>query len=121
MAARCADAPSRPDASGEAARTATATAIAEIVREEAGRLTAALVRLLGDFDVAEDLVQDALVAALEHWPRDGLPERPGAWLMLTARRKAVDRWRREADYRKKVALLESLPLPAPAEVDDRLR
>jgi RNA polymerase sigma factor (sigma-70 family) len=103
------------------ARTASAAAITRIVREEAGRLTASLVRLVGDFDVAEDLVQDALVAALEHWPRDGLPERPGAWLLTTARRLAVDRWRREADYRKKVALLESAPVPGPTEVDDRLR
>jgi len=102
-------------------RTASAAAITRIVREEAGRLTASLVRLVDDFDVAEDLVQDALVAALEHWPRDGLPERPGAWLLTAARRLAVDRWRREADYRKKVALLESAPVPGSTEVDDRLR
>lgn len=78
-------------------------------------------RLIGNFDLAEDLVQDALVAALEHWPRDGIPERPGAWLMTTARRKAVDRWRRAAQYRKKVALLDSSPLPMVAEADDRLQ
>jgi RNA polymerase sigma-70 factor (ECF subfamily) len=105
----------------EDSHIASAAAITRIVREEAGRLTASLVRLVGDFEVAEDLVQDALVAALEHWPRDGLPERPGAWLLTTARRLAVDRWRREADYRKKVALLESAPVPGSAEVDDRLR
>ena len=103
------------------ARPATPAAITAIVREEAGRLTATLVRLLGDFDLAEDLVQDALVAALEHWPQDGLPARPGAWLLTTARHKAVDRWRREADYRRKVALLDSVPLPDSVEVDDRLR
>jgi RNA polymerase sigma-70 factor (ECF subfamily) len=100
---------------------ANTAAITQIVREEAGRLTASLVRLVDDFDVAEDLVQDALVAALEHWPREGLPERPGAWLLTTARRLAVDRWRREANYRKKIALLESEPVPGTAEVDDRLR
>ena len=60
---------------------------------------AALVRSLGDWDLAEELVQDALVAALEHWPRDGIPENPGAWLMTTARRKGIDRLRREARYR----------------------
>src|SRR5262249_48105166 len=101
--------------------TASAAAITHVVREEAGRLTASLVRLVDDFDIAEDLVQDALVAALEHWPREGLPERPGAWLLTTARRLAVDRWRREADYRKKVALLESAHIPGSAEIDDRLR
>ncbi|HYY53815.1 MAG TPA: sigma factor, partial [Candidatus Dormibacteraeota bacterium] len=62
-----------------------------VVRDEAGRVTAAMVRLIGDFDVAEDAVQDAVVTALERWPRDGVPENPGAWLMTTARRKALDR------------------------------
>jgi RNA polymerase sigma-70 factor (ECF subfamily) len=95
--------------------------ITRIVREEAGNLTAALVKLVDDFDVAEDLVQDAILAALEHWPHDGVPDRPAAWLLTTARRLAVDRWRREENLRKKVALLESAPLPAHVEVDDRLR
>lgn len=75
-------------------------------REEAGRLTAALVRSLGDFDLAEECVQDALVAALEHWPRAGVPENPGAWLMTAARRKGIDRLRREKRYQEKVAELE---------------
>jgi RNA polymerase sigma-70 factor (ECF subfamily) len=56
-----------------------------VLREEAGRLTASLVRLLGDFDFAEELVADAVVEALEHWPRDGVPERPASWLFTTAR------------------------------------
>lgn len=99
----------------------TRDALEDVFRDEAGRLTASLVRLLGDFDLAEELVQDALLAALEHWPAEGIPERPGAWLMTTARRKAVDRWRREQRHREKVALLESAPMPAGAEVDDRLR
>jgi len=64
------------------------------------------VRSLGDFDVAEEAVQDSLVAALEHWPRDGIPDQPGAWLMTTARRKGIDRLRRETRYREKVAQLE---------------
>jgi len=64
------------------------------------------VKRLGDFDLAEECVQDALVAALEHWPRSGIPDNPGAWLMTTAYRKGIDRVRREARYRQKVAQLE---------------
>jgi DNA-directed RNA polymerase specialized sigma24 family protein len=75
----------------DVSRSATDSAVARVFREVAGRLTASLVRLLGDFDRAEDLVQDALLAALEHWPREGIPERPGAWLLTTARRRAVVR------------------------------
>ena len=62
-------------------------------------MTAALVRGLGDFDLAEELVQEALVEALEHWPIEGIPQKPGAWLLTTARRKGLDRLRREARYR----------------------
>ncbi len=76
-------------------------------REEAGRLTAALVKSFGDFDLAEECVQDALVAALEHWPQEGVPDNPGAWLMTTARRKGIDRLRREKRYQEKVAELEN--------------
>jgi RNA polymerase sigma-70 factor (ECF subfamily) len=80
-----------------------------------------LVRSLGDWDLAEELVQDALVAALEHWPRDGIPENPGAWLMTTARRKGIDRLRREARYRDKLALLEEQPMATnPPGGDERL-
>jgi len=107
------------------APAAPATVIADVFRDEAGRLTATLMRLLGDFDLAEDLVQDALIAALEHWPTEGIPRRPGAWLLTTARRKAVDRWRREARYRERVPLLDAAPLPPTVqeevEADDRLR
>jgi RNA polymerase sigma factor (sigma-70 family) len=80
--------------------------VAAVFHEEAGRLTAALVKRLGDFDLAEECVQDALVAALEHWPRSGIPDNPGAWLMTTAHRKGIDRLRRETRYREKVAQLE---------------
>jgi len=82
---------------------------------------AALVRALGDWDLAEELVQDALVAALEHWPRDGIPENPGAWLMTTARRKGIDRLRREARYRDKLAQLQEEPvIEGTAHGDERL-
>ena len=80
--------------------------MAAVFHEEAGRLTAALVKRLGDFDLAEECVQDALVAALEHWPRTGIPDNPGAWLMTTAHRKGIDRLRREKRYQEKVAELE---------------
>ncbi|HEV2011805.1 MAG TPA: sigma-70 family RNA polymerase sigma factor [Candidatus Limnocylindria bacterium] len=97
---------------------ARAHALERVFREEHGRLTAALVRSLGDWDLAEELVQDALVAALEHWPRDGIPDNPGAWLMTTARRKGIDRLRREARYREKLALLQEDPMPTAATGDD---
>jgi len=80
------------------------------------------VRSLGDFDVAEEAVQDSLVAALEHWPRDGIPTNPGAWLMTTARRKGIDRLRRETRYREKVAQLEETAMPTSSSSmpDERL-
>jgi RNA polymerase sigma-70 factor (ECF subfamily) len=66
-----------------------------VFRAAWGRVLATLIRYLGDFDLAEEALQDAAVAALEHWPSEGLPDTPGAWLLTTARRKAVDRLRRE--------------------------
>jgi len=78
--------------------------------------------VLGDFDLAEEVVQDSLVAALERWPEQGIPDNPGAWLMTTARRRAIDILRRDKRYREKLALLERSPMaPEPAEADDRLR
>ncbi|HEY8677709.1 MAG TPA: sigma-70 family RNA polymerase sigma factor [Candidatus Dormibacteraeota bacterium] len=103
-------------------QSATDAAIAEVFREEAGRLTAALVRALGNFDLAEELVQDALVEAIEHWPKMGVPDKPGAWLLTTARRKAIDHVRRDARHRAKLALLEGALMGVDtAEGDDRLR
>jgi len=92
-----------------------------VFREEAGRLTASLVRLLGDFDVAEEMVSEAVVEALTHWPREGAPERASSWLLTTARRKGLDRLRRQKSYREKLALVCSLDQPATREADDRLR
>jgi RNA polymerase sigma factor (sigma-70 family) len=78
--------------------------------------------VLGNFDLAEEVVQDSLVAALEKWPEQGIPEKPGAWLMTAARRRAIDILRRDRRYREKLALLERSPMEAdPSEVDDRLR
>ncbi|GAC1656923.1 MAG: RNA polymerase sigma factor [Candidatus Dormibacteraceae bacterium] len=103
--------------------TATAEALSQVFRDEAGRLVGALVRQLGDFDLAEEVVQEALVAALEAWPKSGIPDNPAAWLTTAARRKAIDRLRREARFREKLLLLEASPPPpsAPGEPDDRLR
>jgi len=109
--------------SDEASRASADAALTRVVRDQAGRLAAALVRLLGDFSLAEDLVQDAVVAALEHWPADGVPTDPAAWLMATARRRAIDHWRRQRRYEEKLALLvrDTPPPEAVDEVDDRLR
>ena len=76
-----------------------------IWRIESARLIAGLVRLVRDVGLAEDLAQDALVAALEQWPRDGVPDNPGAWLMATAKRRAIDRLRRGAALERKYAEL----------------
>jgi RNA polymerase sigma factor (sigma-70 family) len=85
-------------------------------------LTAAMVRVLGNFDVAEEVVQDSLVAAMERWPEQGIPDNPGAWLMTTARRRAIDLLRRDRRYAEKVALLERSTVPGErSEPDDRLR
>src|SRR5438445_6458871 len=81
-----------------------------------------MVRVIGNFDIAEEVVQDSLVAALEKWPEQGIPDKPGAWLMTTARRRAIDILRRDTRYREKLALLERSDLrPDRAEADDRLR
>jgi RNA polymerase sigma-70 factor, ECF subfamily len=78
-------------------------AVDEVFRREAGRVLATLIRLLGDFDVAEEARQEAFAAAVEQWPMQGVPKNPRAWLINTGRYKAIDRIRREALFRKKVA------------------
>jgi RNA polymerase sigma factor (sigma-70 family) len=77
-------------------------AIEAVWRIESARLIAGLARIVGDVGLAEDLAQDALVAALERWPEAGVPENPGAWLMATAKNRAIDRFRREATYERKL-------------------
>ncbi|MFX0595020.1 RNA polymerase sigma factor [Melissospora conviva] len=79
--------------------------VAAAFREERGRLLAALVHRFGDLDLAEDAAAEAIEAALARWPVDGVPSRPGAWLMTTARRRAVDRLRRDRTYADRLALL----------------
>ncbi|MFU8874564.1 RNA polymerase sigma factor [Micromonospora sp. SL4-19] len=92
--------------------------LARVVRDHAGALAASLVHLVGDFTAAEDLVQDAIEAALAHWPVEGIPDRPDAWLYTVARRRGLDQLRREHRYRQKLALV---PWPAEPQPDDRLR
>ncbi|GID28015.1 RNA polymerase sigma factor [Paractinoplanes brasiliensis] len=104
---------------------AAAGVVEAVFREEHGRLLAALVRRFGDLDLAEEVTSAAVEAALAHWPVDGVPERPGAWLMATARRKAVDRLRRDRVYAAKLALMRVdsvTELPEGADFpDDRLQ
>ncbi|PZC48427.1 MAG: RNA polymerase sigma-70 factor, ECF subfamily [Chloroflexi bacterium] len=76
-----------------------------VVREEWGQILAALIATFRDFELAEDALQDAIVTALDHWPRDGAPDNPAAWLTTVARRKAIDRLRRSQMDREKRALL----------------
>jgi RNA polymerase sigma-70 factor (ECF subfamily) len=97
-----------------------------LFRSESGQVLASLIRWLGDFDAAEDALQEATVAALERWPRDGVPDRPGAWLLTTARRKAIDRIRRERKRHDKqstawLLLGERDEFEMTAITDDRLR
>ena len=84
-----------------AGRDATHRAIDAVWRIESARVVAHVARLVRDVGVAEELAQDALVAALEHWPRDGLPDNPGAWLMTTAKNRALDRLRADALHARK--------------------
>ncbi|GGS65831.1 RNA polymerase sigma factor [Nonomuraea spiralis] len=102
-----------------------------VFRAEWGTVVATLIRLTGDWDLAEECAQDAFAAALERWPRDGVPERPGAWLTTTARNRAFDRLRREragaAKMRQAAQLAQTEQTgasgspPADGFPDDRLR
>ena len=104
------------------------SALARVFREEWGRIVASLIRVTGDWDLAEDSAQDAFTAAIERWPREGVPRNPGAWLTTTARHRAIDRLRRVTTGRRK---LEEVAMTAGDEeyfelaesdiADDRLR
>jgi RNA polymerase sigma-70 factor (ECF subfamily) len=76
--------------------TAVAAAVSQAFREQRGQVVATLIRTTGDWDLAEECAQDAFALALQRWPRDGVPRRPGAWLTTAARNRATDRLRREA-------------------------
>ena len=79
-----------------------------LFRRESGRAVATLIRAIGDFDLAEEAVQEAFIVALERWPQDGIPSNPGAWITRVARNKAIDRIRREQTLERKRAALEAL-------------
>jgi RNA polymerase sigma factor (sigma-70 family) len=98
-------------------------AVARLVREERARVLATLIRVTGSVDLAEDATQDAVVRALETWPRDGVPANPRAWLLVTAKRQAIDHIRREGRRPDKEAAAMEPPVDeAPEEVrDDLLR
>jgi RNA polymerase sigma-70 factor (ECF subfamily) len=104
--------------------------VGRIFREESGRSVAALIRLFGDIDLAEDAVQEAFAVALARWPGDGLPPNPGGWIATTARNRAVDRLRRESRGRELLGEVAALspgshdpgtPEEAIPVQDDRLR
>jgi RNA polymerase sigma-70 factor (ECF subfamily) len=95
--------------------------IARAFRDERARSIAILGRVLGDLDLAEDAVQDAFAIALQRWPRDGTPSNPGAWIVTTARNRAIDRIRREQTLARKTELLaraEQLPNDEEASIPD---
>jgi RNA polymerase sigma-70 factor (ECF subfamily) len=99
------------------------TQIEKTFREEHGRVLAALIGQLGDFELAEDALQDALVNALERWQMDGVPRNPGAWLLTVAKRRAIDRLRHSAPLERNALLLDPELIPAPheePEMDDSI-
>ena len=96
--------------------TSVADALANAHRREWAFVLAATVRVAGDLDVAEECAQEAYVDALQAWTRVGVPERPGAWLTTAARRRAVDRVRRDVTLRRKLPLLVE-PVEADALAD----
>lgn len=108
----------------------THQAVDTVYRQEYGRVLAALISYLGDFDLAEDALQEALLTALEKWPKLGIPRNPGAWLTTIAKRKAIDRIRRKQTHSEKVTILQETavthqPDPTESEMnpipDDRLK
>jgi len=104
-----------------------ATDLERVFREDSGKVVATLVRLFGDIDIAEEMVQEAFVVATEQWPVTGMPPNPGGWITTTARNRAIDRLRREASrndrHAQAVLLHESSEPPEPVGdvKDDRLR
>jgi RNA polymerase sigma factor (sigma-70 family) len=97
-------------------------AVDAVVRMEYGRVIAGVAHIVRDVGLAEELVQDALVAALVQWPESGIPDNPGAWLMATAKHRAIDLVRRRETYARKLAevgrTLEEVSAPEPGDADD---
>ncbi len=97
-----------PGGSVEWEMAPVAAAVERAFRDEYGKVVATLIRQTGDFELAEDAVQEALIAAMAAWQRREVPVNPGAWLTTTARRKAIDKLRRAANYARKQKELEYL-------------
>ena len=124
-----------PDVAPGASSDAAHEAVDRLFREEQGRAVATLIRVTGDFDLAEEAVQDAFISALETWPQRGIPANPGAWITTTARNRAIDRLRRrrrltektetlvrEAALESELRALETGPPEDEMQIaDDRLR
>src|SRR5689334_358525 len=92
--------------------------VEETFRAEHGQVLGALVSYLGDLDLAEDALQDAMMTALETWAQDGVPKNPAAWMTTVARRKAIDRIRRDKAFQEKQRELEwQAQLEQPGEMD----
>ena len=89
----------------------------QLYREDYGRIVAAVIRLVGDFDLAEESIHDAFAAALEQWPREGVPASPRAWIVGTARNKAIDRIRRRGRLDFKLREISMLPGPEGTDAD----
>jgi RNA polymerase sigma-70 factor, ECF subfamily len=110
--------------------SAAATAVETVYRSEWGRIVATLIRLIGDFDLAEECAQEAFAAAVDQWRATGVPALPRAWIIQTARNKAIDRIRRQGKYAEKLALYGNSELGTESQEpnydageipDDRLR
>jgi RNA polymerase sigma-70 factor, ECF subfamily len=124
-----------PEAADAVSSDAAHEAVDRLFREEQGRAVATLIRVTGDFDLAEEAVQDAFISALETWPQRGIPANPGAWITTTARNRAIDRLRRrrrltektevlarEAVLETELRAIESGPAEEEMQIpDDRLR
>lgn len=118
-----------PPQNDEITAASVQAAVTAAFHQEWGQVVATLIRVTGDWDLAEECAQDAFAAALESWPRDGIPRRPGAWLTTTARNRAIDRLRREAVGEAKLRETALLAIPAEPDQaavasgvgDDRLR
>jgi len=111
---------SRGHAAGRGRRLTT---LEQLFREEHGRVLATLIGVLGDFDLAEDALQEAVAVALERWPEDGAPANPAGWLVTVARNRAIDRIRRDRTLRQKTELLvpiDTEPMDDVAIPDERL-
>src|SRR5258708_18906814 len=89
--------------------------IEDTFRQQSGQILAALIATVRDFTLAEDALQDALVLALQRWPKEGVPRNPPAWLTTIARRRAIDRLRRDSTFARQHELLQAVGRPEPGQ------